>query len=79
MPPDLDLGTCARDDGENYFIYWPQRGGGGRYTQGPSQREHLWILDLKGATLVVDAGYFPETTAAVRNELWDIARSVQVG
>lgn len=78
VPADLDLGTCARNQGEHYFLYWPQRVGGGRYTQGPGQREHLWILDLDGARLVVDASSFPKTSPEARTELWDIATSVRV-
>lgn len=79
VPPALDLSTCARDGGDPYFLYWPQRGGGGRYSQGPGQREHLWIFDLDGARLVVDVSYFPATSTEARAELWDIARSVNVG
>ena len=78
VPPDIRLSDCARERGNAYFLYWPQRGGGGRYAQGPGQREHLWILELEGARLVVGASYFPETPASGREELWDIAASVQV-
>jgi len=80
VPPDIRLSDCAQNpgDGRSYFLYWPQRGGGGRYAQGPGQREHLWILEVGGVRLVVDASYFPATSAANRNELWDIATSVRV-
>jgi hypothetical protein len=78
VPPDLDLSTCARNQGEHYFLYWPQREGGGRYTQGPGQREHIWILELDGARLVVSASSFPKTSSEARAELWDIAMTVQV-
>jgi hypothetical protein len=80
VPPDIRFSDCAKDiaKGRRYFLYWPQRVGGGRYAQGPNQREHLWILELDGARLVVDASYFPATSAADRGELWDIATSVQV-
>lgn len=81
VPPDIRFSDCAQENGRGrgYFLYWPQRGGGGRYAQGPGQLEHLWILEVDGARLVVDAGWFPATSAADRDELWDIAQSVQVG
>jgi hypothetical protein len=80
VPSDIRFSGCAQEPGDRtgYFLYWPQRGGGGRYAQGPDQREHLWILQIGDARLVVDASYFPATSAADRNELWDIATSVQV-
>jgi len=80
VPADIRFADCARErtKGRGYFLYWPQRGGGGRYAQGPGQREHLWIVELDGARLIVDASYFPATPAADRDELWDIATSVRV-
>jgi len=80
VPPDVRFSDCAQEQrkGRGYYLYWPQRGSGGRYAQGPGQLEHLWILELDGARLVVDASYFPATSAADRDELWDIAQSVQV-
>jgi hypothetical protein len=78
LPIDpLEVGL-DRIDSHEQFLYWPQRIGGGRYTQGPDQREHLWILELDGARLVVDASSFPKTSPAARAELWDVAKSVQV-
>jgi hypothetical protein len=80
VPPDVRFSDCAQDRGKGrgYYLYWPQRGGGGRYAQGPGQREHLWILEAGGARLVVGVSYFPATSPADRDELWDIAQSVQV-
>ena len=81
VPPDLDFSECSNDKGpRSYYISWPQRDppGGGRYHQGPGQRDRLWILEVDGVRLVVDASYFPETSAADRAELWRIVRSVHV-
>jgi hypothetical protein len=76
VPPDLDLSRCWGEA----FVSWPQRDppGGGRYHQGPGQHDRLWILDVDGTRLVVDASFFPGTTAIDRAELFRVVRSVHV-
>ena len=76
VPPELDFSRCW----DQTFLSWPQRDppGGGRSHQGPGQHDRLWILDVDGTRLVVDASFFPDTPAADRAELWRIVRSVEV-
>jgi hypothetical protein len=80
VPPDLRFSSCSRERGHAYVISWPQRSppGGSRYHQGPEQHDHLWILDIDGDRLVVDASFFPATSESDRSELFDMAESVEV-
>ncbi len=80
VPPDLDLSGCSQERGTSYFVSWPQRDppGGGRHHQGPGQHDRLWILEVDGVRLVVDASFFPETSASDLAELLQIVRSVHV-
>jgi hypothetical protein len=48
-----------------------------RWQQGPSQVDRLWILDLHGKRLVVDANYMPSATRKQRTELDRIVHSIQ--
>jgi len=48
-----------------------------RYEQAPAQVDMLWILDVHGQRLVVDASYLPEATAADRTELDGVVHSIQ--
>ena len=80
VPPDLRFSSCSRERGHAYVISWPQRypPGGSRYHQGPGQHDHLWILDIDGDRLVVDASFFPATSESDRSELFEMAESVEV-
>jgi hypothetical protein len=46
-----------------------------RYHQGPGQIDELWILDVGGATVIIDAMYRADTPADVVEEMRTIARS----
>jgi len=46
--PDIDLSACPG----GYFNSWP-----GRYQQVPGQVDMLWVLDVDGQRLVLDASY----------------------
>ena len=54
----------------------PQRGGD-RYQQGPGQVEELWILDVDGQRLVIDATHMPATSMADVAELHSILRTIR--
>jgi hypothetical protein len=45
-----------------YFKTWIATDGGDRYQQGPGQVDRLWILDIQGHRLVIDATYMPATS-----------------
>jgi len=76
VPADIDFSTC--EDG--YFESWTSAGGSwstGRYQQGPGQVDRLWILDIDGQRLVIDAMYMPSTDAGDREELWQVMESIR--
>lgn len=50
-----------------------------RYHQGPGQIDELWILDVDGAIVVLDAAYRPDTPAELVEELRSIALSTTFG
>ena len=55
-------------DNQNY-LSWNGRTGGTRYQQVPGQVDRLWILDVGGKPVVIDASYAPDAPAAAREEL----------
>mgnify|MGYP000259333260 CR=1 FL=1 len=50
-----------------------------RYHQGPGQIDELWVIDVDGAIVVIDAMYRPDTSADLVEELRAIARSATFG
>ncbi len=47
----------------------------GRNAQGAGQVDELWILDVNGSIVILDAGYSPATPAALVDELRALAES----
>jgi hypothetical protein len=74
VPPHIKLATCSGGK----FFSWTKRDGGARWQQGPGQRDELWILDVHGIRLVIDAAFFPKTPAKERAELDRILESVRI-
>ena len=62
-----DLQVPADISGCN--VYYPWEGGASLFAQGPSQRWHLWILDVDGIRVVVQAMDYPGTSAEHQAEL----------
>ena len=56
--------------------YWPWEPG--IYAQGPSHRWHLWILDVDGVRLVVQATDYAGTSPQRQAELQAIVDSIQI-
>ena len=74
VPSKIDFSRC----GQGYFESWTGRGWStDRWQQGPGQVDRLWILDLKGKRLVIDANYLPSATRAQRDELDRIVHSIK--
>lgn len=76
VPADFDFSTC----GDGYFDSWTSAAGSwnsGRYQQAPGQVDRLWILDIEGERLVVDAMYMPSTDARDCEELWQVMESIR--
>ena len=76
---DGDFKGCdVQDDGHRDFVSWLGNGGDGeRWQQMAGQVDRLWVLDVNGQRLVVDANYSPGTTQAQRDEEDQIVQSLQ--
>lgn len=70
VPADIRFSDC--DGGR--FMSWI--GAGDRYQQGPGQVDRLWILDVEGHRLVIDATYMPGATEQDRAELAAVVNSI---
>jgi hypothetical protein len=73
VPADIAFATC--DLGE--FRSWQYPDGSPRWHQGPGQHDLLWILDVKGLRVVIDAGFYEGTSPADRAEQQAILDSIQ--
>jgi hypothetical protein len=65
----MDLTGCAT----SYYPWEP-----GIYAQGPGHRWHLWILDVDGVRVVVQATDYAGTSAENRAEIAAIVQSIQI-
>lgn len=74
VPASLDFADC--DNGE--FRSWVQGGDSARFHQGPGQQDVVWIIDVDGTPLVINAAFFDETPSAVQTELRAILDSIQI-
>ena len=73
-----EFDACDVDsEGHRDFNSWLGNGMGNRYEQVPGQVDRLWVLDVNGQRLVVDATYSPDTTQADRNELAQVVASLR--
>lgn len=68
VPDDIDLADC--DQGE--FRSW-----NGRFHQGPGQVDRIYILDVDGQRVVIDAHHLPAASEAVRTEQEAIVASLR--
>lgn len=77
VPPELDLPDCWG----GAYRSWVDPSGGVRYHQSRARIrtvDRLWILDVYGERLVIDASYFPSTPQAGRAQLFCIVHSVRI-
>ena len=75
---DADFQGC--DDpgnGHQDFVSWWGTDGGDRYQQAAGQVDRVWVLDVEGQTLLVDATYTPDTSVADREELEEVVTSLR--
>jgi hypothetical protein len=70
VPSDIDFADC--NGGE--FRSWA-----GRFHQGPGQVDRIYVLDVGGQRMVIDAHYVPATPDADRAEIEAIVNSIQLG
>ena len=74
VPTNVNFRKC----GQGYFESWTGRGWTtDRWQQGPGQVDRLWILDVRGQRLVVDAAYLPRATRQQRAQLDRIVHSIK--
>jgi len=73
MPADLDPTDC--DNGE--YRIWNAEGMD-IYAQGPSNVWHLSLFDVDGERYIVMGSSMPDTPETVRDEMWNVFRSVQI-
>lgn len=69
VPADISLADC--DGGQ--FYSWE-----GRFHQGPGQHDDVYILDVDGTRLVIDALSFPGSSATDRAELQQMLDTIQI-
>jgi len=74
VPAHIDFARCWNET----FLSWSALPEGGRFHQGPGQIDRLWILDVDGSRLVVDAFYYRATSDADREQLFAIVASTQI-
>jgi hypothetical protein len=73
-----EFDECDVDsDGARDFQGWLGNGMGNRYEQVPGQIDELWVLDVNGQRLVVDATYSPDTSDVARDELRKTVDSIR--
>lgn len=85
VPADLKSSTWGGFDacdvepysGNHDFASWLGNGLGERYQAAPGQVDRLWVLDVKGQRLVVDATYSPDTPQEDRVELGQLVESLR--
>lgn len=70
VPAEIQFSNCD----QGYFRSWT--GQGDRYQQGPGQVDRLWIIDVAGRRLVIDAAYMPGATEADRAALAQVVHSI---
>ena len=73
VPRTIDFAACD----QGYFESWTGNGwSSDRYEQAPGQVDRLWILNVDGQRLVVDASYLPNATAQDRAALQRVVDSI---
>lgn len=74
VPTEFNLADC--DNGQ--IRNWLDTGGGERNIPFTGERDRLWILDVGGVPLVIEAGWPTEASAQVRAELVQMVESVNI-
>ena len=74
LPNRIDPGGCS----SAVFQVWVTQGNGNRYLQHRGQQDLLWILDVDGAPLVIDAPLGPDATDRDRAEMLQIVDSIRI-
>jgi len=73
VPPSINVADCAHGE----YRTWTDPTEGNRYLEA-GQRDLLWILDVDGARLVIDAALGPKTTEQDREDRIQMVKSIQI-
>jgi hypothetical protein len=74
---DADFEGCdTQDNGHSDFVSWMGSGEGERYQQVAGQIDQLWVLDVSGQRLVIDATHTPNARPADQAELAAMIASI---
>lgn len=73
VPARIDFANCH--DGE--FRTWVDPTGGARWLE-PGQRDLLWIVDVDGSRLLIDAALGPDTTRQDRDDRIKMVESIRI-
>jgi len=75
---DADFKGCdERGNGHTDFVMWVARSGAEGYARVPGQTDMVWVLDVEGRPLVVDASYSPGATPYQRQQLEAVVESLR--
>ncbi len=72
VPDDINIGDC---EGPEFATFGTETEDLARYHQGPGQIDELWIIDVDGAIVIIDAMYRADTSAELLDELRSLAES----
>jgi len=74
VPASISLADC--DDAQ--FRFWLDTGGGERNTPFTGEHQELWILDVDGVPLVIEAAWPLEASSQVQAELTQMVESIRI-
>jgi len=75
---DADFKGCdERGNGHTDFVNWIARSGAEGYEKVPGQVDMVWVIDVEGRPLVVDATYSPDASAEQRQQLEAVVASIR--
>jgi len=72
VPAHIDFTKCK----DGYFDSWTSSNGGGRFQQGPGQKDRLWILNVHGYRLVIDGWHMPAATQQQINQITEMVKTL---
>jgi len=74
VPREQEFADCDQNE---FVFYGTDRADGAveRNAQGPGQIDELWILDVNGSIVILDAAYGPAAPAALVDEMRTLAES----
>jgi hypothetical protein len=78
VPAGLDVATCDRGAGDPEYRTWVDALYEGQRNLEAGQRDLLWIIDVDGTRLVIDAALGPQTTKQDRADRIHMVESIHI-